>query len=115
MKGLQKGAGFPFCEYDQCVDNFVEFGEVEQPSVISKAFIPHSTNIRRVWVKTGEFDGFIGDSPSACGRVVRSGIAQSSGSMHLAHSVCHPSQSMLPFDARPGVPRRMDHSGAGPC
>lgn len=34
--------------------------------------------------------------------------------MQLAHRVCHSSQSVLSFDARPGMPHGMNHSGACP-
>lgn len=86
---LEGGAALALGEDDGRVEDLVELGEVEPPAPEGKAFVPDAAHIGAVWQARRRVDQDVRvlAGPSACGRVVGDGVAQSTRAVDLAERV----------------------------
>jgi hypothetical protein len=93
---LQSAGSLSLSQNDNSIQNLVELGKIEEPSVESQSLVPESSAISWSWLEAGRQGNCWGlSNPLRAGWVVGDGIAESSLAVRLAEGVDNSNNAAL--------------------
>lgn len=114
MEGLEERGIFTLCEYDEGIDNLVELGQVEQPAIKGKPFIPQAAKISSVREVLIELHSSVGELPGIVGKTESGSAAVATRTVEFAESIHSPYQFVFAFPTRQCLFDSIDHAHKRP-
>jgi hypothetical protein len=117
MIGLEEAALLAFSQDNCCVNDLVELGQIKEPAVECKPFVPNATNVGPLRAETVscEMKSSVGHRPSTGLLIVCCRTAHPTWPLNLAERIDHAWSSVLILPIRDTQSQCIEHAKERPC